>query len=112
MSKRRSIETIEHTRSSGNVFADLGLPHGEEDMLKVEMARAIAKTIDNRKLTQIAAAKIMGADQAKVSAIVRGRLKDFSADRLLSFLTALGHDIEISISKRCKEAPGRIKVHA
>ena len=49
MSKQRSTGSIAHTKSSGNVFADLGLPHSEEDMLKVEVARAIAATIENPK---------------------------------------------------------------
>jgi predicted XRE-type DNA-binding protein len=112
MNKERHISSIEHTESSGNVFADLGLPHSEEDMLKVEIARAIANAIERRKLTQVAAAGVLRTDQAKISAIVRGRLKDFSADRLLSFLVALGHDIEINISKRGKKVPGRIRVYA
>ena len=98
--------------SSGNVFADLNLPHSEEDMLKVKIARAIAGTIEHKKLTQVAAASILGTDQAKVSAIVRGRLKDFSTERLFIFLTALGHDVEINISRRARKVPGSIKVHA
>lgn len=112
MRKERDVSAIEHTKSSGNVFADLGLPHSEEDMLKVEIARAIANAIGRRKLTQVATASLLGTDQAKVSAVVRGRLKDFSVDRLLGFLTALGHDIEISIDRRAKKVPGRVKVLA
>jgi predicted XRE-type DNA-binding protein len=99
---KKGPDKIAHTKSSGNVFADLGLPHSEEDMLKVDIARAIAAAIERRKLTQVEAASILKTDQAKVSAIIRGRLKDFSAIRLFNFLTALGHDIEINISRRTR----------
>ncbi|HEX4296102.1 MAG TPA: helix-turn-helix transcriptional regulator [Rhizomicrobium sp.] len=112
MSKERDINAVEHTKSSGNVFADLDLPHSEKDMLKVEIARAIANAIERRKLTQIAAAGLLRTDQAKISAIIRGRLKDFSTDRLLGFLIALGHDVEINISRRAKKVSGKIKVYA
>jgi predicted XRE-type DNA-binding protein len=72
--------------SSGNVFADLGLPAQEKDMLKVQIAMAISAAIEKRKLTQVEAAKIVNADQSKISALLRGRLKDFSVERLIQFL--------------------------
>src|SRR5437660_523151 len=52
---------------SGNVFADLGLPDAEERLAKAQLADRICKAIDKRKLTQTAAAKIMGLSQPKVS---------------------------------------------
>ena len=72
------------TDSSGNVFADLNLPSTEEDMLKVQIARAISNTIEKRGLTQSDAAAKLGTDQAKISAITRGRLKEFKIDRLFN----------------------------
>jgi predicted XRE-type DNA-binding protein len=98
--------------SCGNVFADLNLPHSEEDMLKVQIAFFISKTIEARGLTQVAAAKKLGTDQAKVSAIVRGRLKDFKIDRLFNYLVALGHDVDIHISQRARRDHGRIRITA
>ena len=94
--------------SSGNVFADLGLPSSSEDMLKVEISRAIANAIRRRKLTQEQAAIIVETDQAKISAILRGRLKTFSVERLVRFLLALGTDMDIRVSKAQKERPGRL----
>ena len=95
--------------SSGSVFADLNLPHSEEDMLKMEIARAIAATVRKRKLTQTEAATIIGTDQAKLSALLRGRLKDFSVDRLIRYLVLLGRNIDIRISGS-SAGRGRVKV--
>lgn len=101
------------TRGSGNVFADLGLPHPEERLAKAELARAIARVIQTRGLTQREAAALMGIDQPKVSHVLRGRLADFSTERLMGFLTGLGRDVEIVV----KTAPrsrkqGRLRVVA
>ena len=95
--------------STGNVFADLNLPHSEEDMLKMEISRAIAATVSKRKLTQTEAAAIIGTDQAKLSALLHGRLKDFSVDRLLKYLVLLGRNIDIRISG-ANAGRGRVKV--
>jgi predicted XRE-type DNA-binding protein len=89
---------------SGNVFADLGLPDPEEALAKAGLAQAIAETIERRGLTQDEAAKLMGLDQPKVSAIVRGRLSGFTQDRLTRCVLALGNDVEITI--RHQESPG------
>ncbi|MBD2771399.1 helix-turn-helix domain-containing protein [Iningainema tapete] len=86
--------------SSGNIFADLGLPNPEERLVKAELVRKISETINHRKLTQVQAAEILGIDQPKVSALIRGRLSGFSTDRLLYFLNALGNDIEIIVKPK------------
>jgi predicted XRE-type DNA-binding protein len=98
--------------STGNVFTDLGLPATDEDMLKVAIARAISNTLSKRDLTQSEAAEIIGVDQAKISALIRGRLKGFSVERLFRFLILLGKDVDIRISGRNRNRPGRIKVVA
>lgn len=110
MKKDRDRGLPEHTRSSGNVFADLNLPSSPEDILKSEIARAIGKTIERRGLTQVEAAHRLGTDQAKISAIVRGRLKIFTIDRLFNYLVALGHDVDIHISHRLRQDEGKIRV--
>ena len=111
MSKRQQ-HPDEVIRSSGNVFADLGLPSAPEDMLKAEMLRAIAGTINKRNLTQAAAGEIIGVDQAKVSALLRGQLTGFSVERLLLFLMKLGHDVNIAISGGHPDQEGKIRVKA
>lgn len=95
--------------SKGNVFADLGLPAQEKDMLKVQIAMAISAAIEKRKLTQVEAAKIVNTDQSKISALLRGRLGDFSVERLVQFLVLLGRDIDIRISGN-HNSRGQIRV--
>jgi predicted XRE-type DNA-binding protein len=98
--------------STGSVFADLGLSTNEDDLLKVAIAGAITNIIKKRELKQADAAEIIGIDQSKMSLLLRGRLKGFSVDRMLRFLTLLGKDVDIRISAKSKNQPGRIKVIA
>jgi predicted XRE-type DNA-binding protein len=88
-------EEIEIIASSGNVYADTGHPNPEEAMAKAELAILISDAIKRKKLTQKKAAELMGVDQPKVSAIIRGQLSGFTMDRLFRFLLALGVDIVI-----------------
>lgn len=109
--KNPDEETTRFESGSGNVFADLGLPDPEEALAKAGLAQAIAETIDRRGLTQDEAARIMGLDQPKVSAIVRGRLSGFTQDRLTRCVLALGNDVEITIRSRATSAvAGRLAV--
>ena len=91
-------EEFRITEGAGNVFADLGLPEAGTRMAKAELAHAISLMIQERGLTQREAAEVLGIDQPKVSAITRGRLADFSLDRLLTLVNRLGMDIEISVT--------------
>ena len=92
--------TIQHEVSSGNVFADLGVAEPVEALAKAELARRISSIIKHRHLKQTDAAKLLKIDQPKVSKLVRGQLRDFSIERLMSFLLQLDRDIEIVIKKR------------
>ena len=99
--------------SNGNVVEDLGLPHPAERLAKAELAHAIAQVIKERGLTQREAAALMGIDQPKVSHVLRGRLADFSTERLMSFLTGLGRDVEIVVRRAPKSRKrGRLHVAA
>ena len=100
--KKKAVrpEPIEVEESSGNVFADLGLPDAEELLAKARMVYRICAVIAERKLTQAQAAKILGIDQPKISALMRGKLSGFSTDRLFRFLNALDRDVEIVIKKK------------
>jgi predicted XRE-type DNA-binding protein len=97
--------------SSGNVFADLGVSKPEEAWAKAELARKIGMLIAERNLTQAAAASLLGIDQPKISALLRGRLQGFSSDRLFRFLNALGSDVEIVVRPARERSP-RIRVKA
>ena len=97
--------------SSGNVFADMGLPEAEEELTKAQLASHIRQVIKRQRLTQAAAASVMGIDQPKVSALLNGRLANFSSERLMRLLTALGQDVEITVrAKPNDRAHGRIRV--
>ena len=87
-------------KSSGNVFADVAIPDASEALAKAEIARQIIEALENRGLTQMAAAEVLGVDQPKVSALKHGRLEGFSTDRLFRFLNTLGRDVEIVIKKK------------
>ncbi len=91
MSGRR---VIDYEIGSGNVFRDLGLANAEELGTKARLAIELSRMISKRDLTQMQAAKVLGVDQPKVSAIVRGRLQKFSVERLCELLTRLGCDSE------------------
>jgi len=92
--KQPEIEIIE---SSGNVFADLGLPDADELLAKAELVRQISALIDERHLTQAQAAEILGTNQPTVSDLVRGRLGKFSMERLIVFLNRLDRDVDIVV---------------
>ena len=112
MARKRATD-IPVTAGSGNVFADIGLPEAEEELTKAQLATHIRQVIKNRRLTQNAAAKLMGIDQPKVSALLNGRLANFSSERLMRLLTALGQDVDITIkSASSKREIGRIRVRS
>jgi predicted XRE-type DNA-binding protein len=100
------------TVGSGNVFADLGLPDADTRLAKAELARTISLSIRERGLTQREAAGLLGIDQPKVSAITRGRLGDFSLERLLTLVGHLGMDIDITVSPKLESSRApRMVVH-
>ncbi len=110
MSSKRPLHLNE---SSGNVFADLRVADAQDALAKAEMAHAINSIIAKRHLTQREAARLLGIDQPKVSALVRGRLTGFSVERLLRFLVALDRDVEIIIKpKPRRRSGGRMNVVA
>lgn len=90
----------EYTESSGNVFADLGLPKAGELLAKAELAARILAEIERRRLTQARAAALLGVDQPKISALKQGHLTRFSIERLMRFLLLLDRDIEISVKPK------------
>jgi len=90
-------------KSSGNVFADLGLANPEQEQLKAHLTLQIYRAIKARKLTQAQAGEIIGVAQPQVSLLMRNRSGNFSVERLMSFLTALGHDVKITVRPARKE---------
>jgi predicted XRE-type DNA-binding protein len=97
---------------SGNVFRDLGLKNPEDLLAKAKLAARIVQILEDRKLIQTQAAKLLGVDQPKVSQIYRGRLDEFSIERLMRFLTALHRDVRIVVEEKPRRRRGRVTVEA
>ena len=106
--------TTRITKSSGNVFADLGLRNPEEHALKAELVRQIAAMLERDRLTQTEAARRLRVAQPDVSRMLRGHFRQFSVERLMRFLVALGQDVEIVVrpSPVARGKGGRLTVVA
>jgi predicted XRE-type DNA-binding protein len=85
---------------SGNLFRDLGLPDPEVRQTKALLAAEIIKTLDERKLTVRAAHGVTGIAAADFSRIRNVNLSRFTIDRLISILSRLDREVEVSISVR------------
>jgi predicted XRE-type DNA-binding protein len=98
-------------RGTGNVFADLGFPDAGERQAKLRLADALNQVLQERKLSQADAAKVLGLTQPKVSALRNYKLAGFSVERLMNLLTALDQDVEIVIRRKPRSRKaGRISV--
>jgi len=97
-------------RSSGNVFRDLGHPEADAHLLKAELVSRIEEVIRRRGLKQVEAAKLLGLSQPDVSRLLRGDFREYSMERLLRLLTALGRDVEIVIRQTGRKRAGRLSV--
>ena len=107
MSIRKKLPA--HTRGSGNIFADLGLPNAEEHQLKAALLVQIKRLIIDRQLTQTEAARLTKMKQPDLSKLLRGHFKLASVEKLLLMLTAFDQDVEITIKPHRKRGQtGRI----
>ena len=94
------------TRSSGNVFRDLGFPEEEAENLKIRSALMghVRRLIDKHGLTQARAAKVMGVTQPRVSDLVRGKIDLFSIDALVAMLAHLGAKVRVEVTARLRRS--------
>ena len=93
--KKKSVARV--SEGSANVFADLGLPNAEQELMKARLTLQIYRIVKARDLTQKEIGEIIGIPQPHVSALLRNRPGSFSVGRLIDFLTALGQDVEITV---------------
>ena len=107
MSAKRKKRPIAVTPGSGNVFADLGFEHPEEELLKAQLVREIRDIIKRRRLTQTKAAERLGLKQPDVSALVTGRVQKFSLERLLRCARRLDQVVTIVIRPKSRPRPAR-----
>jgi predicted XRE-type DNA-binding protein len=97
------------THGSGNVYADLGYENPEEMLLKAHLVTMLSKAIKAKGLNQYQAAEVLGIDQPKVSALVRGQFRGYSLERLFKFLNALDLDVEVNVKSK-PEGEGRARI--
>jgi len=95
--KKRIVDGVEVQRSSGNIFADLGLPDADKLKIKTGLVIEIRKAMQRLGLTQQGAARRMGITQPKVSDMMRGDFSNLSERKLMDCLNRLGYDIEIKV---------------
>lgn len=101
------------TKSSGNVFADLGLENAKELQAKSTLARTIRDIIKQRKLTQIKAAELLATHQTQISRLNSGAgIDSMSFDLLMNWLTRLDCNVTLTVKRAPKNQPdcGTIQV--
>jgi predicted XRE-type DNA-binding protein len=96
-------------KTKRNIFADLGLPNPEQELLKAQLSLKIYRIVKQRGLTQAQAAHLLGIKQPHVSALLRNRAGNFSVGRLMEFLTALGQDLAVTV-KPTRKRVGEMEV--
>ena len=94
--------------STRNVFSDLGFGHEEAASLKIraDLMIEIERLMKRRKLTQTAAAKLLGVTQPRVSDLVRGKIELFSIDTLVDMLTRAGVRVSVDVRPSHGKAKG------
>jgi predicted XRE-type DNA-binding protein len=96
---------------TGNIFADIGLPNAADHLIKAQLVYKIDCIMKARKLRQVDAAKLLGVKQPDISNMLRGDFRQFSVERLLRFLVALGQDVEITVKPpRRSRRPAQLRV--
>jgi predicted XRE-type DNA-binding protein len=93
------LTTVEHVKSGGNVFADIGLPSPDQHLVKAQLVLKIDALMRARGLRQVEAARLFGVKQTDVSKMLHGDFRQFSVERLMRFLVALGQDVEIVVKE-------------
>ena len=90
----------EITRSSGNVFTDLGFPPEEAAILamRADLMAQLRLTVEKRNWTQVEAAKALGISQSRVSDLMRGKWDKFSLDMLVILATRAGLHCELKLA--------------
>ncbi|WP_422303397.1 helix-turn-helix domain-containing protein [Candidatus Binatus sp.] len=87
-------------RTIGNVFRDLGFGAREAESLRLraELMVEVRRLIRSRKLTQRAAANLLGVTQPRISDLIRGKIDLFSIDTLVNMLARGGMRVQVRIS--------------
>ena len=95
-----------HTVAYDNVFAVIAVPDAEKHLLRAQLIDRIGALMKERRLRQVDVAKLWGVTQSDVSQMLHGQFRQFSLERLMRFLVALGQDVQIVITARQDDAHG------
>ena len=90
-------KSVDYETSTGNVFADIGLPDAADHLVKAKLVSKIDALMQERGLKQSEAAILFGVKQPDISKMLHGDFRQFSVERLMRFLVALGQDVEIVV---------------
>ena len=90
-------DDLEVMRGSGNIFADFGDADAETKKMKADIAAEIIITLNNRKLTARAGAKLAKVDAADIQRIRNADLSRFTIDRLVRIAYRLGRSVEMKV---------------
>ncbi len=90
------------TQGSGNPFADLGFANPDLELAKSRLVMEIDRVIAERGLSQVAAGRIIGLPQPKLSQLLNGHWKSYSVDRLTRYLNKLGVTVRVSLERHGK----------
>jgi predicted XRE-type DNA-binding protein len=101
--KKTAKKRVRVSEGSGNVFADLGLPSPEQELLGAQLTLQIHDILKSSGMTQREIAAILGVQQPQVSLLMRNRAGSFSVGRLMEFLTALRRDVQITVRPSRKD---------
>ncbi len=96
---------IEFEKSSGNIFADLGLEDAEELFTRAKIGFFVFKILEGKKLKQREIASLLGIAQPDVSHLMNGHFSRFTTDKLLDFLKRLDQKVIIQVSPHHKGEP-------
>lgn len=98
---RTSATENKITKSSGNVFSDLGFDDAQAQVLalRADLMAQLEQQIKARKMTQVAASKLLGVSQSRVSDLARGKVEKFSLDMLVQFAAKLGKPAKIELTR-------------
>ena len=103
-----TVKDVDTTVRSGshNVYADLGYPDAQSMKVKAALVSRLARILKARRYSQTRAAEIIGLPQPKLSAVLRGRFRGVSEEKLMRCLIALGQDVKIVITPSRKGRAG------
>ena len=96
---------IEFEKSSGNIFADLGLEDAEELFTRAQIGFCVFKILEDKKLKQREIVSVLGIAQSDVSHLMNGHFSRFTTDKLLDFLKRLDQKITIQVSHHHEGEP-------